>query len=63
MRWAPASLSLADPHAALHRFGHQALAVDARATFGTDLVVCFGGVGARPTGVGAVHACRKDEGA
>lgn len=46
MRWAQCFTSTSDNRVLVPRFGHTAVAVDAKAHWGTDLIVAYGGVGA-----------------
>jgi hypothetical protein len=48
MAWSPCFAALADARSVLARFGHSAVALDARDTVRTELVVVYGGVGAWP---------------
>lgn len=45
MKWSHCYTSLADPGLSLPRFGHSAVCVNAKANWGSDLVVVYGGVG------------------
>jgi hypothetical protein len=45
MKWSHCYTSLADPSLSLPRFGHSAVCVNAKANWGSDLVVVYGGVG------------------
>ncbi|KAF6262053.1 hypothetical protein COO60DRAFT_1458807 [Scenedesmus sp. NREL 46B-D3] len=67
MKWSQCYTSLADPGICLPRFGHSAVCVNAKANWGSDLVVVYGGVGSAAgesaqTALGDVVVLQVDSG-
>ncbi|WIA20924.1 hypothetical protein OEZ85_005266 [Tetradesmus obliquus] len=67
MKWSHCYTSLADPGLSLPRFGHSAVCVNAKANWGSDLVVVYGGVGSAAgesaqTALGDVVVLQVDNG-